>query len=78
MTTRPEPDGWVSQTDRRRITVVGQVVEGGRCTVQLVQETGGPGWLLYAYGLDGGAVQLTATDIERFARDILKEERRDE
>lgn len=70
MTTRPGSDGWISQTDRRRITMQGQLVKGGRCTVQLIQE--GQGWLLYPYGLEGGAVRLTHTDVERFCREIVQ------
>lgn len=73
MTTGHEPGGWVSQTDLRRITMVGQLVEGGSCTIQLVQEARGQGWLLYPYGLEGEAVHLTDNDIERFGRDILKQ-----
>ncbi|MGH3939671.1 MAG: hypothetical protein ACRDTG_13780 [Pseudonocardiaceae bacterium] len=72
MTKRPEPVKWISQTDRRRITMMGQLVEGGSCTVQLVQDTDGQGWLLYPYGLDGGVIRLTDNNIERFGRDILK------
>lgn len=73
MTTRPEPDKWINQTDRRRITMMGRLVKGGSCTVKLVQNTGGQGWLLYPYGLDGGAVYVTDADVERFGRDILKQ-----
>jgi len=72
MTTRPEPVKWISQTDQRRITMMGQLIKGGSCIVQLVQNTGGQGWLLYPYGLEGGAVRLTDTDVEQFGRDILQ------
>jgi len=49
---------WISQTDRRRVAVVGQLVSGGgSCTMLFVRDH--QGWLLYRLGLDGQTVRFT-------------------
>lgn len=55
---------WISQTDRRRVAVAGRLVAGGGpCTVLFVQDDAG--WLVYPFGLDQGAVQLSRDAVHK-------------
>ncbi len=44
---------------------------GGPCTVLIVREVGGDGWVLYPHGVAGLAVELSGADAEALACGIL-------
>lgn len=66
--TREPPEPWISQTEHRRVAVEGRLVDGSTCTVLFVQDP--DGWLLYPYGLDGGAVRLTGAGVATIAEGL--------
>ncbi|MGH3798474.1 MAG: hypothetical protein ACRDSP_26825 [Pseudonocardiaceae bacterium] len=58
------PEEWISQTDRGRVAVEGRLAAGGGpCTVLFVQD--GAGWVVHPFGLDQGAVRLTASAVHK-------------
>lgn len=68
------PEPIISQTQKTRCAVEGQLANGGgACTVVLIRE--GADWLFYPHGVTGLAVHITGPSATKVARTILGEDR---
>ncbi|MGH3915438.1 MAG: hypothetical protein ACRDTC_18825 [Pseudonocardiaceae bacterium] len=69
MSPQPDPDPWISQTQRPRIAVVGQFAHGGSaCTLLFVRDQ--HGWLVYRLGLLEDAIRLSDADVRKIAEGL--------
>lgn len=62
-------DPWVSQTNRRRVVIEGQLSTGGPCTVLFEEHP--DVWLLWPFGFDQGPVHLAKDAVRRAAQQLL-------
>lgn len=63
-----EPDPSMSQTQRRRVAVLGQLPGGEPCTLLFLQDKVGDGWQCYRLGLTKDAISLSGAEVRKIVR----------